>query len=77
LQSTPYSVFLPSKCSLSASAASRELVERMDLGADFFLGLERHDDELAVRGRVQHPPQLVILCREILDILHKVFHHGD
>src|SRR5688500_8113453 len=37
---------------------AKELVEGMDLGADLFLGLERHDDELAVRGGVQHTPKL-------------------
>jgi hypothetical protein len=46
----------------------------VDFRADFFLGLQRHEDELAVVCRVQHPAKLVILDGETLDVLDKAFH---
>ena len=56
---------------------AKELVERVDFRPDLFLGLQRHDDELAVLRRVKHPAKLVILDGEILDVLHKAFHNDN
>ena len=38
---------------------AKKLVERVDFGPDLFLGLERHDDELAVLCGVQHTAKVV------------------
>src|SRR5450755_1083029 len=51
-----------------------KLVELVDFGPDLFLGLERHDDELAVLRRVEHPTKLLVADGETLDVLHKAFH---
>src|SRR5665647_2086851 len=54
---------------------AKELVELVDFGPDLFLGLQRHNDKLAVLCRVKHPAKIVILKSEILDVLHKAFHN--
>src|SRR5664279_486551 len=51
-----------------------ELVELVDFRTDLFLGLERHDDQLAVLRRVEHPTKLLVADGETLDVLHKAFH---
>src|SRR5450631_4387335 len=53
---------------------SEELVELVNFGPDLFLGLERHDDELAVLRRVEHPTKLIVGDGETFDVLHKAFH---
>jgi hypothetical protein len=39
---------------------AKKLVERVYFRSDLFLGLQRHDDELAVFRRVKHPAKLDI-----------------
>src|ERR1017187_7445012 len=56
---------------------AEELVELVDFRPDLFLGLQRHDDELAVLRRVKHPAELLILDGETLDVLHKAFHNNS
>ena len=46
----------------------------MDFRPDLFLGLQRHDDELAVLCRVKHAAKLIILDGEMLDVVHKALH---
>src|SRR5450759_5410827 len=53
---------------------AKELVELVDFRPDLFLGLQRHDDELAVLCRVEHAAKLDILDGETLDVFHKAFH---
>jgi len=54
---------------------AKELVERVHLHPNLLLGLQRHDDELAVLCRVKHPAKLIILDGETLDVLYKAFHN--
>jgi hypothetical protein len=56
---------------------TKELVDLVNLGADVFLGLQRHEDKLRVLGRVEHLAKLVIFDGETFDILHKTFHHNS
>jgi hypothetical protein len=56
---------------------AKELVELVDFRPDLFLGLQRHDDELAVFCSVKHLAKLVILDGETLDVLHKTFHNDS
>jgi len=52
----------------------KELIELVDFGPNLFFGLERHDDELAVLRRVQHPAKLFVPDGKILDVLYKALH---
>src|SRR5450759_334850 len=54
---------------------AKELVELVAFRPDLFLGLQRHDDELAVLCRIKHPAKLDILDGETLDVFHKAFHN--
>ncbi len=56
---------------------SKELVEFVDFRTDLFLGLQRHEDELAVFRGVEYPAKIVILDSESLDVLHKTFHDNS
>ncbi len=38
-----------------------ELIELVGFHADVFAGLQRHDDELAIPGGVEHLPEIRIL----------------
>ncbi|MNT86541.1 hypothetical protein D3C72_2268390 [compost metagenome] len=46
----------------------------MDLCPDLLFGLQRHDHELAMFGRVEDASEIVIVDRETFDVLHKAFH---
>src|ERR1035437_4173075 len=56
---------------------AKELVELVDFRADVFLGLQCHEDKLAVFCRVKHLAKLGILDGETLDVLHIAFHDGS
>jgi hypothetical protein len=56
---------------------AKELIELVDFRTDLFLGLYRHEDELAVLCRVDYLTELVILDSEIFYILHKTFHNDS
>src|SRR5665647_633948 len=51
-----------------------ELIECVDLLPDLLLGLERHEHELTVLGRVEHAPELAVLHGELFDVFDKAFH---
>jgi len=53
---------------------AKELVELVDLRPDLLLGLQCHDDELAVLCRVQHAAELFTLDGDALDVFHETFH---
>ena len=52
---------------------TEELVELVDFRPDLLLGLQSHDDELAVLRRVKHLAKIDILDRETLDVFTKPF----
>src|ERR1039457_2782199 len=56
---------------------AKELIELVHFRPDLLLGLQRHDNELAVPSRVKHPPKFFILDGDALDILHKTFHSNS
>src|SRR5450756_911922 len=56
---------------------AKELIELVHFRPDLFLGLQRHDNELAVPSRVKHPPKFFILDGDALDVLHKTFHSNS
>jgi hypothetical protein len=54
-----------------------KLVNLVNLGADVFLGFQRHEDKLRVFGRVKHLAKLVVFDGEAFNILDKAFHHNS
>src|SRR5450756_2570281 len=56
---------------------AKELVELVDFRPDLFLGLKRHQDELAILCRIKHSAKLDALDGEIFDVLHKSFHNDS
>jgi hypothetical protein len=54
---------------------TKELIERVDFGPDFLVGIQRHEDELTVFRRVNHPAEIFILVRQVLNVLDKAFHN--
>ena len=52
----------------------KELIELVDLGPDLLFGLQGHEDELAVLGRVEHPAKIRVVEGEALDVLDEAFH---
>jgi hypothetical protein len=52
---------------------AKELVKRVDFSPDLFPGLQRHQDELAVLCRVEHPPKLIVADGETLYVLNEAF----
>src|SRR5450759_2924753 len=56
---------------------AKELIELVHFHPDLLLGLQRHDNELTVPGRVKHPAKLVIPDGDTLDILYKAFHNNS
>ena len=54
-----------------------KLANLVNLGADVFLGFQRHEDKLRVFGRVKHLAKLVVFDGETFNILYKAFHHNS
>ena len=52
-----------------------ELVELVDFHSDFLLGVERHDDELAVLSRIKHLAELLVADGETFNILYESCFH--
>jgi hypothetical protein len=46
----------------------------MHFHPDLFLGLQRHDNQLAVLGRVKHLAKIFILDADFFDVLYVTFH---
>ncbi|MDP1638721.1 MAG: hypothetical protein Q8K74_00780 [Candidatus Nitrotoga sp.] len=61
-------------CLAGSLLHAEELVEFVDFRPDLFLGLKRHDDELAVPGRVKHLSKIFILDSDAFNVLHITFH---
>jgi hypothetical protein len=53
---------------------AKELIELVHFHPDLFLGLQRHDNELAVLGRVKHPAKIFILNRDAFNVFYETFH---
>src|SRR5665811_1607553 len=53
---------------------AKKLVEMMHFRTNLLLGLQRHDDELAVLRRVKHLAEQLIPDRDTLDVLYVAFH---
>jgi len=53
-----------------------ELVELVDFHSDFLLGVERHDDELAVLSRIEYLAELLIADGETFNILYESCFHS-
>jgi hypothetical protein len=53
---------------------AKELVELVDFRPDLFLGLQCHDNELAVFCRVKHLAKIFVLDSDAFYVLHKTFH---
>lgn len=53
---------------------AKELIERVDLRTDLFLWFQRHDDKLAVLGRIQYLPECCVRHGDFFDILDVPFH---
>ena len=49
------------------------LVELVNFRPDLFLGLQRHQDELAIPCRIKHSAKLDTLDGETFDVLHTSF----
>jgi hypothetical protein len=61
-------------CFAGSVLHAKELVERVDFSADLLVGLQGHEDQLAVLRRVEHLTKLGVLDGETLDILHETLH---
>jgi len=53
---------------------AEKLVAVVNLGADFFAGIEAHYDKLAPRRCVKHPPVVLVLKRYFLNVSKVSFH---
>ena len=49
---------------------AKELIELVDLHPDLLLGLQRHDYELTVLGRIKHLAKITILDGNAFNILY-------
>src|ERR1017187_2179430 len=56
---------------------AKELVELVNFRSNLFLGLQRHQDELAILCRIKHSSKLDILDGEIFDVLNKSLHNDS
>jgi hypothetical protein len=56
---------------------TEKLVNLVNLGADVFLGFQRHEDKLRVFGRVKHLAKLVVFDGKTFNILYETFHHNS
>lgn len=56
---------------------AEELVKVVHFHTDLFSWPQRHDDELATLGRVEHLSKVLVLDCNALNVLHKSFHNAD
>ena len=56
---------------------AKELIELVNFHPDLLLGLQCHDNELTVPGRVKHAAKILIFDGIVLDVLYKTFHSNS
>jgi hypothetical protein len=61
-------------CLASSLLDAEKLVKLMDFGPDLFRGLQRHNHKLTVPSRVKYAAKVIVLDRDIFDVLYEALH---